>query len=147
MDRSLAVLLTALAGGLVAMQAPINGMLGRTVGSFQASLVSFALGTLLLVAIVGLATDGYGSIAEARSLPWYAFLGGILGAAYVTTVLVTVGSLGAAGVTAATITGQLTMSVVVDRFGLLGVDEQPVTVGRLAGVVLLGLGVFLVVRG
>ena len=147
MDRSLAVLLTALAGGLVAMQAPINGILGRTVGSFQAAFVSFALGTLLLAAIVALATDGFGSIGEARSLPWYAFVGGALGAAYVTTVLVSIGTLGAAGVTAATITGQLSMSVVIDRYGLLGVDEQPITLARVAGVVLLGLGVFLVVRG
>jgi transporter family-2 protein len=49
-------------------------------------------------------------------------------------------------VTAATITGQLTMSVVVDQFGWLGVERDPLTLDRVAGLVLLAAGTFLVVR-
>ena len=49
--RALAVVATAFAGGLVAMQAPINSKLGKTVGTFQAASLSFAIGLLLLVAI------------------------------------------------------------------------------------------------
>ena len=41
MDRGLAVLLTACAGGLIALQAPINAELGRATGSLAAALVSF----------------------------------------------------------------------------------------------------------
>jgi transporter family-2 protein len=59
---------------------------------------------------------------------------------------VTVRSLGAGGVTAATIAGQLTMSLVVDQLGILGVDKQAVTWQRVLGVVLLAIGTFLVVR-
>ena len=55
-------------------------------------------------------------------------------------------TLGAGGVTAATIAGQLTLSVVVDQFGLLGVEKQSVTSRELAGIALLAAGVFLVVR-
>jgi uncharacterized membrane protein YdcZ (DUF606 family) len=44
-DRSLAVVLTALFGGLIALQAPINSHLGKAVGSWQAATVSFAVGT------------------------------------------------------------------------------------------------------
>jgi bacterial/archaeal transporter family-2 protein len=55
-------------------------------------------------------------------------------------------SLGAGGVTAATIAGQLAASVAVDHFGLLGVERQPVTALRIVGVALLAGGVFLVVR-
>ena len=50
MDKGVAVLVTAFAGGLVAMQAPINANLGRTIGSLPAASVSFAIG---LVALVG----------------------------------------------------------------------------------------------
>jgi transporter family-2 protein len=49
-------------------------------------------------------------------------------------------------VTAATIAAQLAVSVVVDQFGLLGVTRQPITAARVAGVVLLSLGTYLVVR-
>jgi transporter family-2 protein len=145
-DRGLAVTLTAVVGGCIALQAPINSHLGKSVGTFQAAFLSFAIGTVLLAVIAALATGGMGQVAEARHLPWYYLTGGILGAAYVTTVLVTVRSLGAGGVVAATIAGQLTMSVVVDHFGWLGVERQTVTALRLAGIVLLAAGVFLIVR-
>ena len=113
-------MLTAAAGGLIALQAPINSTLGRSVGTFQAAFLSFAIGTVALAIIAALATGGLAQIGEARSLAWYYLVGGLLGAGYVTTVLVAVRSLGAGGVTAATIAGQLTLSVVVDHFGWLG---------------------------
>jgi len=145
-DRGLAVLLTALVGGLVGLQAPINSMLGRTVGSWQAAAVSFLIGTALLTAIVLVAAGGFGSLGQVRHISWYYLLGGVMGAAYVTTVLVTVRTLGAGGVTAATISGQLLAAVVVDHFALLGVERQAISLQRLSGVVLLALGTFLVVR-
>ncbi|CAN5544442.1 DMT family transporter [soil metagenome] len=146
MDRGVAVVLTAAVGGLIALQAPINSQLGRTVGSFQAAAVSFTFGTVLLVAIVLVAGGGFGEVGEARGLPWYYLTGGVLGAAYVTTVLVTVRSLGAGGVVAATIAGQLAMAVVIDQLGVLGIEKQPVTALKLLGIALLAAGTFLVVR-
>jgi transporter family-2 protein len=146
MDRGAAVLLTAFTGGLVALQAPVNSMLGRAIGTWQAAFVSFAIGTVALACIAGLATGGLGEIAGVRHVSWYYLTGGLLGAAYVTTILVAVRTLGAGGIVAATIAGQLAVSVVVDHFGLIGVARQPVTVAKVAGVVLLGLGTYLVVR-
>jgi transporter family-2 protein len=145
-DRGAAVVLTAGVGGLIALQAPINSMLGKSVGSFQAAFLSFALGTVVLAVIAAFAKGGFSHVGEARHLSWYYLTGGVLGAAYVTTVLVTVRELGAGPVVAATIAGQLTMSVVIDQFGLLGLPKDPISVGKVAGVLLLAAGVFLVVR-
>jgi transporter family-2 protein len=144
-DKGLAVVLTACVGGLIALQAPINSQLGRAVGTFQGAFVSFAIGTALLLVLAALSNGGLGQIAEAQHLSWYYLIGGLLGAAYVTTVLVTVRTLGAGGVVAATIAGQLTLSVVVDQLGILGVSKQPITLSRLAGIALLAAGVFLIV--
>ena len=146
MDRGLAVLLTAAVGGLIALQAPINSHLGKSVGTFQSAFVSFAIGTVVLLGIASVAGGGLGQIGEAGSLPWYYLTGGILGAAYVSVVLVTVRTLGAGGVTAATIAGQLTLSVIVDQLGWLGVGRHPITATRVAGIALLAIGVFLVVK-
>ncbi len=77
---------------------------------------------------------------------WYYLTGGLLGAAYVTTVLVTVRSLGAGGVVAATVAGQLTLGMIVDQFGLLGVEKSPITALKVVGVLLLAAGTFLIVR-
>jgi len=62
------------------------------------------------------------------------------------TVLVTVSSIGAGGVAAATITGQLTASVAIDRLGILGLEQQALSFERLLGVGLLLVGTYLVVR-
>jgi bacterial/archaeal transporter family-2 protein len=141
----LAIALTAGAGGLVAMQAPINGMLGKSAGKLAAASISFLIGTAVLVAITAVSGSEV-NLSAAAKLPWYYFIGGLLGAAYVTTVLITVNTLGAGGVTAATIAGQLSTSVVLDRVGAFGLPEKQITLARLAGVALLAAGVFLIVR-
>ena len=145
MDRGLAVVLTAVVGGILALQAPINAGLGRATGSLAAALVSFIIGTLVLVAVVGVSGETSG-VASSFDVRWYYLLGGVLGAAYVTMALITVRSIGAGGVAAATITGQLAVSVVIDRLGVLGLEETPLSFSRIAGVVLLLAGTYLVVR-
>ena len=146
MAKEPALLLTVVAGGLIALQAPINSMLGKSVGTFAAASVSFIVGTIALVLITLLVVGGFGDIGEARHLAWYYLMGGVLGAVYVTTALVAVRELGAGGVTAATIAGQLTLSLVIDQLGILGVDERTITWDRVLGVLLLALGTVLIVR-
>jgi bacterial/archaeal transporter family-2 protein len=145
MDRGLAVILTAMVGGLIALQPPVNAGLGRATGNVAAAFVSFAVGTILLAAIMVAVGQAKG-VGSAFDVQWYYLLGGVLGMAYVFTVLVTVSSIGAGGVAAATITGQLTASVVIDRLGILGLEETPITPERVVGVALLLAGTFLVVR-
>ena len=145
MDKGLAVLFMAVVGGLIALQAPVNAGLGRATGTFAAALVSFMIGTAVLAAIVVVSGKASG-VAEATSVEWYYLIGGILGAAYVFTALVTVDTIGAGGVAAATITGQLTASVALDRLGVLGLEETPLTFERMVGVALLLAGTYLVVR-
>ena len=146
MDRTTAAILVVGVGGAAGAQAPINSVLGHSVGTWQAVFVNFALGLLILTAIVAVADRGFGGLGDIREAPWWALLGGACGVAIVAGSLVGVRSLGAAGVTAALIAGQLTASVVIDQFGLLGVERQSVSGARLAGIVLLAAGVFLIVR-
>jgi bacterial/archaeal transporter family-2 protein len=145
MDRGLAVILTATAGGLIALQAPINAGLGRATGSLPAALVSFVFGTIALAAIVVLSGKA-GGIGATFDVSWYYLLGGLLGAIYVANALIVVSVIGAGGVAAATVAGQLTASVAIDRLGLFGLDQVPLSPGRAIGVVLLMAGTLLVVR-
>ena len=110
-------------------------------GSLPAALVSFAVGTLLLAVLVSLVGQA-GGLSLGLRRRWYYLLGGVLGAAYVTVALVAVSTIGAGGVAAATITGQLTASVVIDRLGILGLEETPLHRERIAGVVLLLAGTY-----
>ena len=145
MSKEAALLATVTAGGLVALQAPVNARLGATVGKFGAATISFAVGLTLLIFITFVLTGGLKSTSGVT--PWWVWVfGGCAGAAYVTTALSSVPALGAGGVTAATVAGQLTLAVVADRAGFLDLPEKPVSAGRVAGVLLLGLGVYLIVR-
>jgi transporter family-2 protein len=55
-------------------------------------------------------------------------------------------ALGASGLTAVTITGQLAVAVALDHYGWLGVERSPVTLAKVAGIALLALGTWLVIR-
>lgn len=145
MDRGFAVLIMAVVGGCIALQAPINAGLGKYTGNFAAATISFAAGTLVLAAIV-LLSGKAGGLPNLAHVQWYYLLGGILGAAYVFSALVLVSEIGAGAVAAATVTGQLTTSVILDRIGFLGLEQQSLTAGRVAGVGLLLAGTYLVVR-
>ena len=145
MDRGLAVILTALAGGLIALQAPINAGLGKATGSLPAALVSFVIGTVALAAIVVLSGKA-GGLGSTFEVSWYYLLGGLLGVVYVVNALIAVSAIGAGGVAAATITAQLTASVAIDRLGLFGLDQVPLSPERVVGVALLLAGTVLVVR-
>jgi transporter family-2 protein len=134
------------AGGLVAIQAPVNATLGRAVGNLPAVAVSFAVGLTALVGLTLLVGGGFGDLGEAHSLPWWAFVGGLLGAVYVTCAMATVSTLGAGGVTVATIAGQLAASVVLDRLGAFGLEQRSLSAPRMLGVALVAIGTVLVVR-
>jgi bacterial/archaeal transporter family-2 protein len=145
MSKETAVIATVFAGGAIAIQAPINSRLGMTTGKFAAATISFSVGVVVLIFVTFVLAGGIKSTSGVS--PWWVWVfGGCAGAAYVTTALSSVPVLGAGGVTAATVAGQLAIAVVADRAGFLDLPEKPVSPGRVAGVLLLGLGVYLIVR-
>jgi transporter family-2 protein len=128
------------------MQAPVNSRLGRTVGGLQAATFSFVIGTTALVLITVVLRGGLGTLGHVGRAPWWALVGGLLGAVYVFVAIEAVRTLGASGLTAVVIAGQLSISVVIDRFGLLGIAKHQITASRVLGLILLVAGVALVVR-
>ena len=145
MDRGVAIVLAAAFGGGLALQAPFNSTLARSVGDLQASVVAFAVGLTALAAVASF-SGGFGGIANAGEAPWWALVGGgLVSACYVASIIWTVRALGLGGLTAVTIAGTFTVAITVDHFGWLGVDRQPITLAKLAGIGLIAAGTWLVV--
>lgn len=138
--------LFAIAAGLcVAVQSPSNAMLARATGSvWFASLISFTGGLTLLLAIWALFDRT--PLAAVRQAPPWAWIGGLYGVVFVAAVAYATPRLGLAVTLTVTLAAQLTMAVVLDHFGLLGLKQEPVTLTRLAGLALVVAGVFLVRR-
>lgn len=142
-----AMILVTLAGAATALQAPINARLATAVGSaVNAALVSFAVGT---VALVGLALilQVRPDMAAARTLPWYAWIGGLCGVIFVIAATWGVPRLGVAMTITLMVAGQLLLGLVLDHFGAFGAPRQPVNLTRMVGVALVIGGVLLVRRG
>jgi bacterial/archaeal transporter family-2 protein len=136
-------LFALLAGAMLPVQFGINAQLAAWVGgSVRAALVSFVVGALGLFVATLLVARGWPE--RAGDAPWWVWIGGLLGAFYVLGSIVTAPKLGAATLVALILAGQAVASLLVDHYGWVGFEEHPVTLLRVAGIVLLAGGVVLV---
>ena len=131
------------AGAFLPLQAGVNATLARFVGGpVRASFVSFGIGAVVLLAVVVLFYRGEHS--RAGHAPWWAWVGGALGAFYVTSTVVVPPRIGAAAFFGILVAAQLVTSVLADQFGWLAFEQRSITPLRALGVVLLVAGAVLV---
>jgi transporter family-2 protein len=136
-----------LAGGAVLpLQGAINARLRADLDEpLAVAALSFAVATatmaLALIAAVAVAGARRPRVDGLRRLPWWGWLGGLVGAGYVTSVFVAIPEIGAAATIALTVAGQQVASMLVDRYGLLRLPQRPITATRLTGVLVLLGGV------
>lgn len=143
----LTLALVVLAGGATALQAPTNARLMAAVGSpVNAAFVSFALGTVAL-GIAAVVMQARPDGAAMRALPMWAWVGGLYGCIFVIAATWAVPRYGAALTITLMVAGQLVVSLLLDQTGAFGVPKQPVSLGKVAGVVLVFAGVVLARRG
>ena len=139
-------LLAIAVGAGLTVQVGMNATVNRTVGSpLWASVVNFCVGlaALLACAVLSGARVTPGSVTQ---VPAWAWLGGLLGAAYVASVTVLGPRLGAVALLALVLGGQLAAALLVDHYGALGFPRAGITSTRLLGVVLVVAGTVLVLR-
>ncbi|GAC1619424.1 MAG: DMT family transporter [Nevskia sp.] len=140
------LVLALIAGAFLPLQAGLNGQLKMYLGGpAQAALVSFAAGTTaLLVWLLVNRTPLPQSVAH---VSWWLWLGGgLLGACYVTLIIVLTPVLGVALTFGLIVAGQMAMSLAVDQFGWFGLAAHAVNGWRLAGAALIVAGVVLIRR-
>jgi transporter family-2 protein len=143
MDRLVGVAATVGVGALVAFQPPVNSELAKRTSLVGAALISVLVSALIMVLIATVLGE-IGQLKHMGHVPAVYLTGGLVGAALVTVSLVTVRTLGAGGVVAATVTGQLIVSAILDRYGVLGLERVALTPARVGGFALLLAGTVLV---
>lgn len=145
--NSTLVVFVASIGGLLTVQAIANARLGQLGGApITGAVVNFVVGLVALAIIVASGVVGRPKWAALADAPWWTWCGGLIGATFVTTMIIAVPRIGAVTAFAAIILGQLTASTVVDSYGLLGMPASTLSGARMAGLVLIGVGVFLTQR-
>lgn len=140
-------LIVLLIGFLLAIQGSINTQLTTFLKHpLQGALVNFLVGFVCLVGLNLTFRTQIPDWGHLRAAPWYLFVGGLLGAIFVSSVIFFIPKIGVTTVLAATIAGQLIAASIIDHFGFFGLAIHQINAGRIAGILLLLGGIFLIQR-
>lgn len=138
-------LLPIFAGIAITIQSGINSQLRAAIQHpLMAAFISFVVGTVALALLLVFSRSALPELAQYSSVKWYQYSGGLLGAFVVTVTLLAVSQIGAANMFVLIIAGQLTTAVVMDHFGILGLRENPITLQKFIGILLLVCGAYIV---
>jgi transporter family-2 protein len=140
-------LIAALIGAGLIVQIGLNAQLRAALGAVSiASIVNFVVGLAALVVVAIATVPRWPGAAEAAAVPRLAWLSGLFGALYVAGSTVLGPKLGAVLFLSLTILGQVVASLLVDHYGVLSFQAQPISVQRMLGALLVVVGVVLVAR-
>lgn len=134
-----------IAGACAPTQAGINSELRLWTGDpVFAAMISFAVGTMALVAYVALFRIPWPQLGTAAGLPWWIWSGGFLGAILVTVTVIAAPKLGAATTMGFMVSGQMLAGLFLDQYGLLGYEGHPINFWRLIGACMVVGGAVLI---
>jgi transporter family-2 protein len=140
------VALAALAGCLLPLQSLIAARTAAVFnGPMMAALVNFAGGTVACLVLIVLFRIPWPSAEQPGMVPSYGWFAGLFGVFFVAQAAFTVPKLGAAGMIALVVAGQMVGSIVLDHFGVLQ-QAHPISLQKLLGALLLCIGVILILR-
>lgn len=136
------ILIALTAGVALASQSAINTQLAKAVGNepIIATLISFAVGTILLFFIALFKTDLWAGLTALPQQPWWKLTGGALGALVVFTTVLLAPKLGITAMLFFIIIGQLLTAATIDNFGLIGMHVREVNVTKLIGLAIVACG-------
>lgn len=144
-NNYLYLLIALLAGAMMPTQAATNNKMAAFVDSpVLAAFISFVVGTLALFVYLLLAGVPLTNLSGVREAPVIAWAGGLLGAFFVAAAVTLVPRLGVAMTFSLIIAGQMIVTLVIDHFGLLGVPVKEVSLARVAGILLITVGVVII---
>jgi len=139
------IVLAILAGMAMPTQATVNGKLALyTQNPITAAFISFAVGTVALFLYMVLTGVPLGNMVNAKDAPLVAWIGGFLGAFFVSVMALIVPRIGVALAFGLAISGQMLVTLIIDHFGWMGVPEKPINLWRVIGAVLITSGVILI---
>lgn len=142
---ALVIALCLVSGALLPVQAAVNSKAAQFLNSpFRGGLISFAGGLLVLLVLSFASNRPWPSLHTIGKMPWYAWLGGLIGATYVVSIILAAPRIGALQMLIALTVGQAISSVVIERQGWVFYQQHAITAPRVLGVVAVVGGLVLV---
>ncbi len=145
MTHSIMVILVAALGGVaVAIQAQMMGQLDKSLGTIESVFITYGGGGLL-IGIVMLAMRG-GNLSSISAVPLYTLLAGAVGLLIVGSIGYSVPRLGLVAAFTLMVSAQFISGALMDHYGLLGAELRQLTMSRVLGIAIMLLGVWIVIR-
>ena len=139
------IFLAIVAGMAMPTQATVNSKLADSVVSpILAAFVSFAAGTVVLFVYILLTGVPLSNLAASKNAPLVAWVGGFLGAFFVSVMTTVVPRIGVALAFSLAIAGQMLVTLLIDHFGWLGVPVREINPMRVVGAAPITIGVILI---
>ena len=139
------IFLAFLCGAVFPTQAGLNTKMAKFVGHpVLAAFFSFLTGLIGLIIYAAIARIPLNLISQCRNAPWYVWFAGLLGAFYVSMVIVLMPRLGVALTFGLIVAGQMAISIMFDHYGILDAPIREISLGRLIGALFLVIGVVLI---
>lgn len=144
MQYILFVVIAVVAGILIPVQSGLNARLGEAANSpALGALLSFVVGTTGMFLYCLFGRSELSAARSAFELPWYYWLGGLMGAFFVYTLIVVPPRLGIALTLGITVAAQMIFGMVMDHYGWLGFPQDSISLAKIIGAILIIGGVFL----
>lgn len=144
LNTILVILIGLVGGAAIGIQTPLSGAISQRLGGTAGSLFVHLSGAIFSAVLLLL--RGGENFRNWHTLPWYVFTVGLFGLILYQTIAITLPRLGSATMITLIIIGQLLAGILIDHFGWLGVSVHPISATRIAGVLILILGGYLVAR-
>ena len=136
------ILFALLIGAISAIYLPMNSSVSRYLGSPLTVNISFYLVALITSIILFALLGDFSTLNNIKSVPPYLYLTDFVSAFIVLSITFLIPILGARKLVILSIAGQIIMAMIVSHFGVLESPEDPITLKKLIGAVLLILGLW-----
>ena len=139
--------LALITGALIPIQAATNAAFSKSIGNpFVTGLMVFIIGMVVMILFILISGTTFPTRQQIMSTSLYSYLGGIIVATYVVMITILTPRLGVGTAIGLIVTGQIICAVIIDHFGLFNVAVHSISITRLAGVLLMIAGIYLVMK-
>ncbi|MGE4571980.1 MAG: DMT family transporter [Candidatus Izemoplasmatales bacterium] len=141
--KAMYLVLPIIAGVAIALQAVFSNKVSQTAGVMQAVFLVHAFGLLLALFILLIGKENFSFL---KNFNIYAVLGGSLGVVIIFTIAKSITLNGVFSTVMVSVLIQMTVSKVIDHFGLFGVEKNPINLMHVIAILLMVSGVIIYQR-
>ncbi len=140
------IIIGVFSGIAVGLQGPLSSIINQQLGPLE-SVFIVHMGGVVVSLVPLLLFKGGGNLGRWRELPWYVLIAGVAGLIVLLSIGYMIPRIGVAPSMMLIIVGQMIVGVVLDHYGILGAALRPISLPQVAGIVVMMVGAWIVLKG